>query len=180
MKPKNTLASTPLFVIFLFSFILFSCKKESTSISNASVQSSNREASELSLKHPIKKLEGEYDEVGTRFNYEGQVSDSILLSSSDLSEYSPKLITALSDSTITFDYANLGTSGWQLVITLNNRTRDIVKVEPNLTMAQGITPGSFIVYATKVNLQLKQFYFKTGYTNTSGNGRVCEETLTKQ
>lgn len=180
MKPENTFIVKTLFAVCSFTFILFSCKKENTIISNVSVQSGNEVLSQLTVPHPIKNFEGNYTVVGIRNNYLGPVSDSIFLYYIDLSVYSPKLMTAVDDSTLVFDYANLGSSGWQLLVTVNSTTKKITNIQPNETMAAGIMPGSFIVHTKKANLNAKRFYFYTEYTNTTGNGRTVEETLTKQ
>ncbi len=87
-------------------------------------------------------------------------------------------MTAVNSKTLTCDYADLGVSSWQYVITANKDSS--FTVAPNDIMAGGIAEGSFVVFSASFNPHTKTFHLVTGYTNTSGNERTIDEILVKQ
>ena len=140
-------------------------------------------------------LAGTYDIVGYRDNFLGAVvyvpgaessggtivgGTGVFASESDLSPYSPKTVLPNSPTECTLDYSNLSSSGWQYVITYDPTTKSITGLTGNETMLTGITANSFKAYQYDYDAALRQIHLLSEYTNTAGNGRLTEETLTKQ
>lgn len=178
MRTKLTLN---LIAFSALSVTFFSCQKQN--VQPASLQNINIESAQNSIQKnsPAQLVSGVYNVVGTRKFYFGAVSDSVLVIVEDLSVYSPKTIAPYSGSflKVTCDFAGLGNNQWQYIIKLDPKKRTVT-VAPNEVMLSQIMAGSFVTYASSYNPNLKQFYLKTGYLNTSGNGRITEETLTLQ
>lgn len=141
------------------------------------------------------ELAGNYDVVGYRDNFLGAVvytpgaassggyiegGTGVYASSSDLAPYSPKTIFPNSPTECIVDYANLGSSGWQYVITYDPDTDEITAVDGNETVLASIIASSFKVYNFSYDAALRQIHLLSEYTNTANNGRLVEETLTKQ
>ena len=117
-------------------------------------------------------IAGSYNYVGTRMNYTTAVG-SALASTNNLS--GTKTASPVDAKNIAIDYANLGGSSWQYVITYDGTN---ISVAPNQTMSDGISSGSFKVYFITYDKALKQIHVKTEYTNTAGAARLVEETFT--
>ncbi len=124
-------------------------------------------------------IAGTYDVTGQRTAYIGPVSDSIVGAIYPLP--TPKTFLPLDPSTVEADYADLGTSGWKYVITVDCNKDSITEVSPNDVMSAGITPGSFKIYAPPTYDAVNGvIHIISGYTNTTGNDRIIDETFTKQ
>lgn len=78
---------------------------------------------------------------------------------------------------MTVDYANLGGSGWQYVITYDGTN---ISFDGNATLLAGISAGSFVKKSISYDATTKVIHVVSEYTNTAGNGRVVDETWTKQ
>ncbi|SIN64416.1 DUF4998 domain-containing protein [Chitinophaga niabensis] len=118
-------------------------------------------------------LAGVYVSGGLRTNYTGAVANNVVAGTTVLS--GDKTSTELSADKIEVDYANLGGSGWKYVFTYDGTT---ISVAPNATMMAGIAPGSFIIQGLTFNRATGIIDVKTVYTNTTGDARKVEETLT--
>jgi len=123
-------------------------------------------------------LAGNYHATGTRTLYNGAVSGGDIFLVVDLDQSQPLLPN--DPETILTDYADLGSSGWQYVITVDCVTNTITDVGPNDVMAAGITPGSFKLTSATYDVATHTIHIVSQYTNTSGNDRVIDETFTKQ
>ncbi|PUZ23864.1 protein of unknown function [Chitinophaga costaii] len=75
-------------------------------------------------------------------------------------------------------YADLGSSDWSYLITFDETTQKITKVEPDATMSSEIQAGSFQVLENTYDTSTGNVFLKTSYTNSSGAERVTEETFT--
>ncbi len=141
------------------------------------------------------ELAGTYDEVGWRNSFIGPVvyvpgapssggeitgGTGVYSSSIDLSNYSPKTVLPNSPTECTVDYSNLSSSGWQYVITYDPATKTITNVGGNETLLTQSAANSFKMYEFSYDAALRQIHLLSEYTNTAGNGRLIEETLTKQ
>ena len=141
------------------------------------------------------ELAGNYDVEGYRDNFVGGVvyvpgapssggynegGTGVYSSSSDLSLNSPKTILPNSPTECTVGYANLGPFGWDYVITYDPATKQITAVDGNETILLSITANTFKVYDYSYDAALRQIHLLTEYTNSSGNGRLVQETMTKQ
>lgn len=78
------------------------------------------------------------------------------------------------------DFADLGTSGWQYVITYDQATGSFA-VDANETMAASITAGSFkLLEPPTYDPATETIHIKSQYTNSVGSERLIEETLVLQ
>lgn len=118
-------------------------------------------------------LAGVYTSGGTRTNYTGPVSNNVVAGTNALS--GDKTATAIGADKIELDYANLGGNGWKYVFSYNGTA---MTVAPNATMAGAIAAGSFIVHSVSYDKTTGIITVKTAYTNTAGDDRIVEETLT--
>lgn len=118
-------------------------------------------------------LAGVYVSGGLRTNYTGPVANNVVAGTTVLT--GDKTSTELSADKIEVDYANLGGSGWKYVFTYDGTT---ISVAPNATMAAGVAPGSFIVQSVTYDKATGLITVKTVYSNTAGDARKVEETLT--
>lgn len=140
-------------------------------------------------------LAGNYDVEGYRDNFLGGVvyvpgaessggyiegGTGVYASSSDLSLNSPKTVLPNSPTECTVGYANLGSATWEYVITYDPTTKQITAVDGNETILTSITANTFKVYDHSYDAALRQIHLLSEYTNSSGNGRLVEETMTKQ
>jgi len=117
---------------------------------------------------------GSYTVVGTRLNYSGPVGSN---TPSVTNLTGTKIASPVDAKNIAVDYANLGGSSWQYIITYDGTN---ISAAPNQTMSDGITAGSFKLYFITYDAVLKQIHVKSEYTNTAGSSRLVEETLTHQ
>ena len=120
-------------------------------------------------------LAGSYSVVGTRTNYTGPISGGVIAGVTNLS--GPKAAVAIDPQNMSIDYANLGGSGWQYVITYDGTT---ISAAPNETMAKGITTGSYSTHSITYDAATKVIHVVSEYTNTAGNTRLVDETWTHQ
>lgn len=127
-------------------------------------------------------IAGDYNVVGTRKSYTGPASDSIVSPIVVIIEnIAPvKKMKAVTADTVEVAYGDLGSTGWAYIIAFDCDTDEIVGIGPNERMRQNILLNSFIVYDARYDADLKQFYLKTGYKNSSRNERIVEETFTAQ
>lgn len=125
-------------------------------------------------------LAGTYDLVGTRTNYIGSVSGGVISSVTDLSLSSPKTLLPISPEQGQLGYANLISLDWYYLINYDPTTKTITSIEPAEVMASGISANSFVDYEHEYDPSLQQIHLLSEYTNTSGNARLVDETLTKQ
>lgn len=184
MKQTQKLSFRVFSALCLVAIITFSCKKESVTGNNNSaglkpIQENSTSQDFSVAAGPIDKLVGSYATTGTRILYIGNRADSIITAEINLSDSSPKTMSALNDTTLACDYADLGSSGWQYIITYDKVKKQII-LTPNDVMASGIKLGSFITYSATFNRATRTFNFVTGYTNSSNNDRTVYETLVKQ
>lgn len=124
-------------------------------------------------------LSGLYKVSGTRANYSGAVSDNVVVSVTDLSEFEAKRVVPIDQTTGKVDYADLINLGWNYLLTYDCNGGDL-SVEGNATIYAQVASGSFKILAASYDTVLKVIYIKSTYTNTNGDGRVVEETLTKE
>ncbi len=155
----------------------FSCKKDAAKQPVDSVQSAIN--NEKSIAERIDRVTGTYDASGKRTPYVGPRSNNVIAYVIPIQDYAPtKTVAALNGKTITCDYADLGVSGWQYVITGHKDSS--FTVAPNATMLAGIAEGSFVVLSATFDPPTKTFHLVTGYTNTIGNDRTIDEVLVRQ
>ncbi|HRI19997.1 MAG TPA: hypothetical protein PLA68_03555, partial [Panacibacter sp.] len=76
--------------------------------------------------------------------------------------------------------ANLISLDWYYLINYDPTTKTITSIEPAEVMASGISANSFVDYEHEYDPSLQQIHLLSEYTNTSGNARLVDETLTKQ
>jgi Domain of unknown function (DUF4302) len=81
--------------------------------------------------------------------------------------------------TVSVDYSDLGSSGWQYNIAVKNPADKEITVTINTTMQQGIKEGSFKVLDKSYDPVSGRIYLKTFYTNAAGADRVTEEVLSR-
>ncbi len=125
---------------------------------------------------------GSYSATGTRTGYVGPISGGVVAYVIPIEDYDPdKVLAPLDPETVVTNYADLGVSGWQYVITFDCATNTIVSVGPNETMAAGISANSFkVIQPPTYDPATGTFHLVTAYTNTSGNERLQDETLVKK
>lgn len=78
--------------------------------------------------------------------------------------------------TVAIPYADYGLP-WEYVITFDEATQTITKVEANKAMASQILKNSFKVLEKSYNHATRTIYLKTFYTNTAGADRIAVDTL---
>ena len=122
-------------------------------------------------------LAGNYTVTGTRTNYTGAVSGGVIASVTNLGAIGTKTMSPIDPTNASIDYANLGGSGWQYIITYDGTD---ISAKPNDVMAAGVNPGSYSTYSITYDAANKVIHVKSEYTNTAGNARVVDETWTKQ
>lgn len=120
-------------------------------------------------------LAGSYAVSGTRTNYTGAVSGGVIASVTNLG--GSKAAVAIDPSNMSVDYANLGGSGWQYVISYDGSS---ISFDGNSTLLAGIAAGSFVKKSITYDAATKVIHVVSEYTNTAGNARVVDETWTKQ
>jgi uncharacterized lipoprotein YbaY len=124
-------------------------------------------------------LSASYDNTGTKTEYIGQDTSSVLdiITCPDF-----KFFAAISPAVSAIDYADLGAEGWQYLITVDSVTNTLVSVVPNSIILgpNGALPGSFVVDTATYNNAAGVFHFVTHYSDLDSNLRVVNETLTKQ
>lgn len=184
MKQKTFVSVSRLSALCFIAIMAFSCKKESAASGNnvpglSPVQDGKTSREFSTAAGPIDKLVGTYTCSGVRRLFIGNRADSIIAVEVNLADFSPKTMTALNDSTLVCDYADLGGSNWQYIITYD-RVKKKVIVAPNSIMASSIEAGSFVTFSATFDRASRTFNFVTGYTNSSGNDRTVYETLVKQ
>lgn len=125
---------------------------------------------------------GSYTAAGTRTGYAGGVGGGVVTFEVLIEDYDPdKVLAPLDPETVVANYADLGVSGWQYVISFDCASNTIVSVEPNATMASSITANSFkILEPPTYDVATGTFHLVTVYTNSSGNDRVIDETFIKK
>lgn len=121
---------------------------------------------------------GNYTVTGTRANYSGSSATgtpSITVLSGT------KTALPVSATTIAIDYANLGGSGWQYLVTFNGGYTAVTDVSANDVMSAGITAGSFVITAPwAFDPVAKKITVHTSYVNSAGALRIVDEVWVKQ
>jgi hypothetical protein len=129
-------------------------------------------------------LAGTYNSSGTRYNYSGHISYTYpgayppWLSTLDLSAYSPKIASPVTTTQLSMPFSNLGGAGYALLVTFDPGTFAITDVQPNATLAGGVS--SFKVHYANYDVPSKTFHFITQYNNDpggNGNDRIIDETF---
>ena len=120
-------------------------------------------------------LAGSYSVVGTRTNYIGPVSGGVVGSVTNLS--GSKAAVAIDPANMSINYANLGGNGWQYIITYDG---SVISFKPNQTIIDQAAAGSFIAKSITYDAATKVIHVISEYTNGAGNGRLVDETWTKQ
>jgi len=126
-------------------------------------------------------LAGEYTVTGTRTDYLGPVSAGNVYNVTDLSTLGYKFAVTDSTNVVSIDYSDLGSAGWQYIVTFNPNG-NAVSLVPNsviLNQETGCLEGSFIIDAQEYNPVTKTLHFKTEYSDLNNNSRVIEEYLTE-
>ncbi|WP_143305910.1 DUF4302 domain-containing protein [Chitinophaga vietnamensis] len=123
-------------------------------------------------------LSGNYVSSGKRTLYAGAISNNVVTGAVALGGV--KTLALAYPGAYAVDYADLGSSGWQYILSFDANAKKITAVAPSASLASQITAGSFKVISVNYDDTQKQIYLKTSYVNTAGNGRVVEETLTRQ
>ncbi|SEW44386.1 DUF4998 domain-containing protein [Chitinophaga arvensicola] len=114
-----------------------------------------------------------YTSSGTRINYTGPKAGNVIAGSSALS--GDKKAVELNATQVEIDYANLAANGWKYILTYDGSK---LTVAVNATMLSGIKPGSFKVVTASYDKISGTLHLITGYTNTAGDDREVNETLT--
>jgi hypothetical protein len=126
-------------------------------------------------------IAGSYSASGTRTNYSGQASGGIVSSVVGIENFDPdKTLAPLDPETVTMNYADLGVLGWKYEVVFDCDADEIVSVSPNSAMSLSIFANSFKVFDKTYDPATRTMYLKTGYTNSSGNERIIEETFVKK
>lgn len=124
---------------------------------------------------------GSYSDVGTRTGYTGGRDAGLVSFVIDLADYSPKTFLPVDPETIAVDYADLGSSGWQYLISVDCDTKEVTDVQPNDVMASGIKANSFkLLQPVTYDAATKTLHIVSGYTNSAGNDRDIDETFVKE
>ncbi len=121
-----------------------------------------------------------YNDVGTKTEYSGpNNTDSI---DDVITCPSEKYFFATGLNSVAIDYADLGTAGWQYLVTANP-TNGTVTVQPNniiIVETGGVLDSSFGIDLQTYDPATNTFHFVTHYINDAGKLRIVDETLTKQ
>jgi hypothetical protein len=130
-------------------------------------------------------LAGNYVTVGTRYNYTGSIGytcGSPIPGGASLAiSPSPKLASPVDSKVISIDYANLGGSGYQYLISIDPANPNNAIVTSNSTLA-----GALIVnYCVHTyDPATKKFHILSWYNNgaggSGGSDRIIDEVFTKQ
>ncbi|GEO09147.1 DUF1735 domain-containing protein [Segetibacter aerophilus] len=132
-------------------------------------------------------LAGNYTVVGTRYNYTGTIGYSCGAPiptgyGSTAASPSPKLARPVDDKTISIDYANLGGSGYQYLISIDPNNPNNAIVKSNATLLEGLPVVNYCVHT--YNPATKQFHIVSLYNNgaggSGGSDRIIDEVFTKQ
>ncbi len=130
-------------------------------------------------------LAGTYDVVGNRYNYTGSSGFSCggpipTTFVATIPSPTPKSTTTVDPTTVSIDYANLGSSGYQYVIAIdpNDATNVLVSSNAALDVASS---GLNVTYCTHTyDVATKKIHIISTYTNGAGNDRVIDEVFTHQ
>ncbi|HEY9257110.1 DUF4998 domain-containing protein [Chitinophaga sp.] len=114
-----------------------------------------------------------YVSSGMRTNYTGPKTNNVVAGTTVLS--GEKEAVELNATQVEVDYANLAANAWKYVLTYNGTT---LSVAANTTMLAGIKPGSFKVVSATYDKATGTIHVITDYTNTAGDEREVDETLT--
>jgi hypothetical protein len=128
-------------------------------------------------------LAGIYNVTGTRYNYSGVIgytggaypTNYISTAASP----SPKTATPNSPTEIALDYANLGGSGYQYLITYNPANPTAIDVTGNKTFLDAVS--NFAVLVKTYDPVRKQIRIVSVYNNAlggAGSDRIIDETFT--
>lgn len=121
-------------------------------------------------------LAGLYANSGTRTAYIDTISGGVI--DSVYTCPSSKTVSALTGITLLCDYADLGPSGWQYKIFYDGGNN--VAITPNDVLAASILTGSFKDLGSTYDPATKVLHLRSQYTNTQGDERLVDETLTQQ
>ena len=119
-------------------------------------------------------LAGSYNGKGTRTGYLGTIAGGVIVYV--VPTPTPKTASPLDATTVVIDYADLGPSGWHYLVTWDGAT---LTVKDDGLVAAGAVLA-FSDAGSSYNPATKVLYLHTHYTNTLGNERDVEETLTHQ
>jgi len=130
-------------------------------------------------------LAGNYVTVGTRYNYTGSIGYScgapIPGGASLAISPSPKLASPVDSKVIAIDYANLGGSGYQYLISIDPANPNNAIVTSNSTLAAALIVN-YCVHT--YNPATKEFHILSWYNNgaggSGGSDRIIDEVFTKQ
>jgi hypothetical protein len=131
-------------------------------------------------------LAGTYTTVGTRYNYTGSIGYSCGAPipggyASTATSPNPKTASPVDSKVISIDYANLGGSGYQYLLSVDPNNPNNAIVSSNSTLA-----GALIVtYCIHTyNAATKTFHILSTYNNgaggVGGSDRIIDEVFTKQ
>ena len=136
-------------------------------------------------------LAGIYTVTGTRYNYSGSIAwpgppaaiPSGYTGTTDLAGVSPEQASPDNTKTIEIGFSNLGSSGYNYVIT-GNADFSVITVGYNSTFTSGDSNVStFIVSYSPPSAGKPSFHIITHYNNTadgSGNDRIIDQTFVHQ
>lgn len=133
------------------------------------------DASVIYLHTVGSRLAGIYNSHITKIMYNGDAADSSV-DAIDTLTITKDLIPVNSTSS-QFDYADLGSNGWQYNLSFTISGSGFL-VEPNNVILSSVQSGSFQILNSSYDLTTKAIYIKSSYKNTSGNERIIEESLT--
>lgn len=120
---------------------------------------------------------GNYSVVGTRTNYTGAASGGVVASVADLAANSPKAASPESPTVVDISYANFGTDAFY-IITFDPATQTITDATVDEAFTSSVS--NFGIDFANYDPATKTIHIKSHYTNSAGNDRVIEETLTHQ
>ena len=124
-------------------------------------------------------IAGRYKITGTRTDYTGPVSGGVVAEVTDLSEIGTKVTLTQSTNVVLIDYSDLGSAGWQYIVTFNPDGKTI-SIAPNSVMLNqqtGFLEDSFKIDAQDYDPVNKIIHIKTEYSDLANNARVVEEFL---
>lgn len=132
-------------------------------------------------------LAGNYTVKGTRYNYTGTIGYTCGAPfpagyGSTAASPNPKLASPVDDKTISIDYANLGGSGYQYLISIDPTNPNNAIVTSNAALLAGLPIVTYCVHT--YDPIKKEFHIVSLYNNgaggSGGSDRIIDEVFTKQ